>query len=181
MDVREAGDQRRAKARLELGELGAVKQPRKNRAHGHRLPWVGREQTADLRRVERGRPRRGAREVALARIGQRAHELARDAQRMRLIIGEVVGDARRGAVQVSAAELLGGHHLARRRLYQRRSTEKDRAVAAHDDRLISHRGDVRATGGARAEDDGELRDPGRRHARLVVEDPPEAARARTHR
>ena len=76
-------------------------------------------------------------------------------------------------MHVGAAELLGGDVLAGRRLHERRPADEDRAGAAHDDRLVAHRGHVGAAGGARAHDGGDLRDPLGRHARLVVEDPPE--------
>ena len=44
---------------------------------------------------------------------------------------------------------------------------------ADDDRLVAHRRHVRAAGGARAEDGGDLRDAGLGHVGLVVEDPAE--------
>ena len=40
----------------------------------------------------------------------------------------------------------------------------------HDDGLVAHGRHVGAARGARAQHDGDLRDAGRRHARLVVED-----------
>ena len=46
-------------------------------------------------------------------------------------------------------------------------------VPCDDHRLVAHRRHVGAAGGARAHHDGDLRDPLRGHARLVVEDPPE--------
>ena len=46
-------------------------------------------------------------------------------------------------------------------------------VPLDDDRLVAHRRDVGAAGRARAHDEGDLRDPGRRHPGLVVEDPAE--------
>ena len=89
---------------------------------------------------------------------------------MGLVVGEVVGHAGDAAVDVAAAELLGRHLLARRRLHERRAAEEDGAVFGDDDRLVGHRRDVGAAGGARAEDDGDLRDAGGRHVRLVEED-----------
>mmetsp|Transcript_7424 Transcript_7424/g.17919 ORF Transcript_7424/g.17919 Transcript_7424/m.17919 type:complete len:372 (+) Transcript_7424:1242-2357(+) len=89
---------------------------------------------------------------------------------MRLVAREMVRHARRATVQVGAAEVFGAHHLARRRLHQRRAAQEDRAVAAHDHRLVRHRRHVRAARRARAEHDRDLADPLRRHAGLVVED-----------
>ena len=85
----------------------------------------------------------------------------------------MVGDARAARVHVGAAELLDGDVLAGRGLDQGGPADEDRAGAAHDHRLVGHRGHVGAAGGAEAHDDGDLRDPLRRHPRLVVEDAPE--------
>ena len=94
-------------------------------------------------------------------------------QRVRVVVGEVVGDPADPAVQVAAAELLGGDDLAGRGLHQRRAAQEDRALVADDDRLVAHRRHVGAAGGARAEDGGDLRDARLRQGRLVVEDPAE--------
>ena len=73
-------------------------------------------------------------------------------------------------MHVGAAEFFRRHHLAGRRLHQRRAAEKDRALVAHDDALVRHRRHIGAAGGAGAHHDGDLRDALRRHLRLVVED-----------
>jgi hypothetical protein len=99
--------------------------------------------------------------------------LAHDAERVLVVDGEVVGDAADARVHVGAAELFGGNDLAGRGLHQRRAAEEDRAFVLHDDRFVGHRRDVRAAGRARAHHRGDLRNPLRRHARLVVEDAPE--------
>ena len=70
----------------------------------------------------------------------------------------------------AAAELLRGHLLPGRRLHQRRAAEEDRALVADDDRLVAHRRDVGAARRAGAHHRGDLRDPLRRHRRLVEED-----------
>src|SRR5688572_25014107 len=51
-----------------------------------------------------------------------------------------------------SAQLLGSNVLARGGFDQWRATEEDRAGAADDDRLVAHRGRVRAAGGRRAHD-----------------------------
>ena len=61
-------------------------------------------------------------------------------------------------MQVAAAEFLGGDDLAGGRLHQRRAAEEDRALVAHDHRLVAHRGHVGAAGGAGSEHGGDLRD-----------------------
>ena len=91
-------------------------------------------------------------------------------ERVRVVLGQVVGDAREARVHVGAAQLLGRDLFARRRLHQRRTAEKDRARALDDDRFVRHRRHVGAAGRARAHHDGDLRNPLGRHARLVEED-----------
>ena len=73
-------------------------------------------------------------------------------------------------MHVRAAEILRRHHLAGRRLHQRRPAEKDRALLAHDDGLVRHRRHIGAARRARAHHDGDLRNAQRRHRRLIVED-----------
>ena len=104
---------------------------------------------------------------------QRRDDVAHDLERVLVVVGEVVDDAGAPRVQVAAAELLGRDDLADRGLHERRAAEEDRALVAHDHRLVAHRGHVRAAGGARAEHGGDLRHAGGRHPRLVVEDAPE--------
>ena len=82
----------------------------------------------------------------------------------------VVGHAGDAGMDGAATEILGRHLLARRGLHQRRAAQEDRAGALHDDRLVTHRRHVGATGGAGAHHRGDLGDALLRHARLVVED-----------
>ena len=97
---------------------------------------------------------------------------------MGVILGEIVGDAGLAAVHVGAAELLGRHHLADRGLHQRRPAEENGALVLHDHGLVRHRRHIGAAGGAGAEHGGDLRNAGRRHLRLVVEDATEVIAVR---
>ncbi len=108
------------------------------------------------------------------------HDLADDRERVRVVVGEVIGDARNARVHVAAAELFGGHLLAGRRLHKRRSAEKDRSVALDDHRFVAHGRNVRAAGGARAHDCRDLRNALTRHARLIVENPSEVLAVGEH-
>ena len=131
---------------------------------------VGVDDAVDLRRVVarlfgRGHVRRQALDA-----GQRRHDRPAQLERVRVVFGEVVGDAGEPRVDVGAAELLGGDFLAGRGLHERRAAEEDRAGALDDDGLVRHRRHVGAAGGARAHDDGDLRDALGRHPRLVEED-----------
>ena len=76
-------------------------------------------------------------------------------------------------MHVTAAEVLGRDDLTGRGLHQRRAAEEDRALVAHDHRLVGHRRDVGAAGGAGAHHAGDLRDAPRGHGGLVEEDPAE--------
>ena len=55
---------------------------------------------------------------------------AHDFERVRVVVGQVVGNAGLAAVHVGAAELFGGHYLAGRGLHQRRPAEEDGALVA---------------------------------------------------
>ncbi len=99
---------------------------------------------------------------------------------MPVVLGQMVGHPRDAGVDVGAAQLLGGHLLAGRRLHERRAAQEDRALALDDDRLVAHRRHVGSAGGARAHHRGDLRHPQRRHARLVVEDAPEVVAVGEH-
>ena len=93
-----------------------------------------------------------------------------DLDRMGIVLGHVVGDAGLPAVHVGAAELFRGHDFADRRLHQRRAAEEDRALVLHDHGFVRHRRHIGAAGGAGAHHGRDLRNAGRRHLRLVVED-----------
>ena len=66
-----------------------------------------------------------------------ADDAPRQRQRMPVIGGIMIRDARAPRMHIRAAEIFGGDHLAGRGLHQRRAAEKDRALIAHDDRLIA--------------------------------------------
>ena len=83
-------------------------------------------------------------------------------------------------MHVAATEVLGGDDLAGRGLHQRRAAEEDRALVADDHRLVRHRRDVGAAGGARAHHRGDLRDPPGGQVGLVEEDPAEVLAVGEH-
>ena len=85
----------------------------------------------------------------------------------------MVCNPRAPRVDVGSAELLGGHVLSGGGLHERRPADEDRAGALHDHRLVRHGGHIGPAGGARAHHHRDLRDPERRQARLVEEDPAE--------
>ncbi len=117
-------------------------------------------------------------------VGRSAVEVVDDrpTEREGVLVVErlVVGHAGDPGVDARPAQLLGRDVLAGRRLHQRRAAEEDRARAPDDDRLVAHRRDVRAAGGARAHDQGDLGHTGRRQPGLVVEDPAEVVAIGEH-
>ena len=178
---RPAADERLAVQRLELVEAGAVDDPRDHLARVELRAVVVGNQPVELGRVDR---RRLGRRDLPGRLGPAPVRVRddppRDRERMLVARRVVVGDAGLARVHVGAAELLGGHVLPGRGLHERRAADEDRPGPAHDHRLVAHRRHVGAAGRARAHHDRDLRDPLRRHARLVEEDPPEVIAVGEH-
>ena len=92
---------------------------------------------------------------------------------MGVVRGIVVGHARLAGVHIGAAKILCRDHLPRRRLYQRRAAQEDRALLAHNHRLVRHGRHIGTTRRTRAHDSGDLGNALRAHLGLVVEDPSE--------
>src|SRR3546814_15407098 len=63
---------------------------------------------------------------------ERGEDLTRQRDGMGLRRRGIIGDPRDAGVHVGAAELVDAHHLAGRRLDERRPAEEDRAGSAHD-------------------------------------------------
>ena len=173
MDSSEAGDQRRTVARLELVEARAVDDAGDDLAHVVGLPRVLGDDAIDLARVE---------ERILARLVRHRHRLRAveagddapcDRERVAIVVGQVIGNAREPRVDVAAAELLGRDDLADRGLHERRAAEEDGALVLDDHGLVAHRRHVGAARGARAHHDRDLGDALRAHVGLVEEDPAE--------
>src|SRR5699024_2195498 len=68
------------------------------------------------------------------------------------------------------AQFLGRDDLSGGGLHQRRPAQEDGALITDDDGFVAHGGYVGASGGARTQDRGDLRDTFLRHGGLVVED-----------
>ena len=170
LDVREARDERRPVARLELVEARAVEEAREKLAHVVGPPEVLRDDAVELLGGIPGLLGRDAPRRVRRRTSEVGDDLAHLLERVGVVFGQVVGDARQARVHVAAAQLLGRHVFAGRGLHERRAREEDRPLVLHDDGLVRHRGHVRAACRARSEHRRDLRKPGRAHAGLVVED-----------
>ena len=103
-------------------------------------------------------------------VAEVAHDVAHDRERVFVILRQMIDHAGFLRMQVAAAEILGADFLARGRLHQRWPGEEDRALIAHDYRLVGHGGHIGSTGSARSHHAGNLRNAERRHVRLIEED-----------
>ena len=159
----EAGDQRLAVERLELGKIRAVDEPRDDAARivlAAEIDRHDRLQIALRRRAARSTRRSG---IEGAGAGPRFFTIWRTiAKRVPVVERVMIGDAGAARMHLGAAELLGRHHLAGRGFHQRRAAEKDRPLPLHDHRLVRHRRHIGAARRARAHDAGDLRDAGGR-------------------
>ena len=115
LDAGEAADERVAVERLELVEAAAVDDPGDDLERVELVPVVLGHDPVEIGRVDGGRL--GRRELPgwRGRVAEVADDLAGEREGMLVGGGEVIGDARAPRVQCRAAELLGGHVLARSR------------------------------------------------------------------
>ncbi len=165
----ESGHNRRRVALLELVETRAIHEPGDHLADVVRPPPVCVDDAVQLlgveRRVFRGRDVGGQRLPPVECF----HEGACHVEGMRIVLGKIVGHARKTCVHVGAAKVLGCNLFTGRGLHEGRTAEKDCPGTLDDDGLVRHRRHVGATRGARTHHDGNLGDPFRRHPRLVEE------------
>ncbi len=158
---------------LELEEAAAVDEAGDHLAHVVGRSRVGGHDAVQLVGVERRCHRLGALPGSGRARSEGGCDRPQPVEGLPVGIDEVVDDARDAGVHVAPAELLGADDLAGRGAHEGRPPEEDRALVAHDDRLVAHRRHVRTACRARAEHGGELGHARRREARLVVEDAPE--------
>ncbi|ENN86135.1 hypothetical protein RHSP_33009 [Rhizobium freirei PRF 81] len=170
VDMGEAADQRRAVARLEFIEAGAVHHAGYDFAHIIGRAQVGRNDAEDFFGIVERRLRRAKLDaVRLAAIEIGDH-LPGERKRMGIVARQMIGDAGKARMDIAAAEILGRDHLPRRRLDERRTGEKDRPLLLDDDGFVGHSRHIGAACRAGAHDDGNLRNAGGRHIGLIVED-----------
>ena len=168
--MRETADERGAIQALELVELAAVHEAEQDFARVIGRAQIGRHHAVQLGRVVQRIGGRAPRDGRTLRRAEAGDDAPAQSERVRVVARVVIDHARLPRVDLSPAQLLGGDFLAGRGLHQRRAAEKDGALAAHDDRLVRHRGHVGAARGAGAHDRGDLRDALGRHLRLIEED-----------
>ena len=111
----------------------------------------------------------GARRRGVARPVDLREDLARHADRVAVVLGQVVAEARDRGVHLGAAQLLFAGDLAGGGLQQRRPGEEGARAAAHHHDVVGQPGLVGAAGGGRAVRDRHHRQAGGRQARQVAE------------
>jgi hypothetical protein len=178
--VREAGHEGGAVLGLELREAAAVDEAGDDLPHVVGRARIGRDDPEQLGGVVRRLLDRDALPGRGGARAERRDDPPDDAQRVRVVVGEVVGHPGRARVQPAATELLRGDDLPGGRLHQRRAAQEDRPLVRDDDRLVGHGRDVRAARGAAAQHRGDLGDALRAHRRLVEEDAAEVVAVGEH-
>ena len=123
-DAGKAGDQRGAVELLELIEVGPIDQARDHLAHVVALREGGRDDAVDLGRVK-GRRARG-RDLDIGRLHpvEAGDDGAHDGECVLVVERIVIDHPRLAGMHVGSAQIFGAHHLAGRRLHQRRSGEE---------------------------------------------------------
>ena len=169
MDPRKAGHEGRAITGLEFVQLAGVDDARDDLAHIELLPRIAWHNTVQLARIVAWRAR--SQDVPRGVFPGRhvRHNAARDGQRVGIIFGVVIGDARDAGVHVRPAEVFGAHVFTGGGLDQRRPADEDRAGAFDDDRFVAHRGHVCAARGTRAHDHRHLGQAACRKVGLIEE------------
>src|SRR5690606_32108058 len=107
LDAGLAADRRTAPGRLEIGEIAGIDQTRDHLAYVIGLAVIDRQDAAKLVDVVGGRPRGLLRQSrgALA-PGQALADLARDADRIGIVLGEIFRNTADMGVHLAAAEFL---------------------------------------------------------------------------
>ena len=172
-DVGKAADQRGAVMRLELVKFAAVDQP-----GDHFMDVIGRadivrDHGIKFFRIVLGRARFLQRQAMFMARAKVADDVADNGQGMLVVFGQMIDHAALAGMEIPAAKILGADFLARRSLYQGRAGQENRALFAHDHRLVRHRGDIGPARRAGTHDAGDLGDALRTHIGLVEKDPAE--------
>ena len=144
MDVGEARDQRLAVERLELVQGGVVDEAGNDLAHVEGRAGIAREHAVDLARIEARRLHRLAHHALTAAHMEMAYDVARNGESLLVVLGEMINHARSARMHIATAEGFSVDFLTGCRLNQGRTTKENRALLAHDHRLVAHGRDVSA-------------------------------------
>src|SRR5437870_1540070 len=172
-DAGETADHGRRVKGLELVIPARVHDPVNHLADVVGFPWIGRDDVIDLVRVVMrifGFRHLGC---LLARLWNRPEDIARNSQRIGIVLSVVVGHAGDAAMDIGAAKLFGGDFLAGRGFHERRAAKKNGALVTNNDGFVAHRRNVCAACRAGTEDRSNLIHAACRHSGLIVENAPE--------
>ena len=179
VEPRKSRHERRAIPRLELVEPRAIHNSRDDFAHIVRSSDVGIDDAIQVGGVIRRLF--GRRDRLQGRAGvQRRHDRPAQLERVRIVLGKVVGNPGYLRMDVRSPKLLRGHFLACCRFDERWAAKKNRPGALDDDGFVGHRRHVRATGRAGSHHDGDLRNTFCRQPCLIEENPSEVLAVGKH-
>ena len=154
--------------RLEFEELGIIDDAPDHFAHVDGLAHAHRHQAGDLVRIQSRRAlRRWLRADPFPLDA--CEQIARDANRIGIVFGDELRQARHARVHLGPAQVLVRGDLAGRRLEQRRPGQESLGAAAYHDHVIRQSRQVGAARGGGAVHHRDHRQSGRRQARQVVE------------
>ena len=146
VDARVPAHGRRTIERGEFDEVRVVGDAGDHFLHVDRPPVIHRHDSEQFLGVVARWPARTPhlRRYAVVPV-ELAQEIADDAQRVAVILGQIVAEPGNGRVHFGAAEFLLGRDLTGRRHEQRRAGEKGPRTATHHDDVIGQAGLVGAS------------------------------------
>ncbi len=176
VEPRVADDQLLRPALVDFEQAAGVEQRVEHLAHVEWLVLVGGDDLG-YRRVGGGRGRLGSGRALAPVAGHEGEVAPRQLDRLLVALDEEVAAAGDAGVHLRPAHLLQRHLLADHHLRHPRRAQVHRGVALAHDHDVAEGRDVGAAGGARPEQQADLRHLAR-EPHLVVEDPPGAAAPR---
>src|SRR5690606_12636273 len=156
VDVGEAGDQCLAVIAFEFVKFGAVDDAGDHVAHVELFAQVSAHDAVDFVGAVQGRFRFSDLHIhrfAAVEVGDAAPG---DVEGVGVVFGVMVGHTGDFAVYVGASQVFGADHFTGGGFHQRRASQEDGALVAHDDGFVGHGGHVGAASGAQAHNDGDL-------------------------
>src|SRR5450432_3481508 len=146
--MRKARDQGGAVAALPLVQVTVVDDARNDLAHVEGPPRVRRHDTVEFLGREPRLERRAAPYFGRRAQVQARHDAARDAERVRVVLRQMIGDTGEPRVYVTAAQVFHADLLSGRGFDQGGTTKEYCSLVAHDDGLVAHGRHVRTPGRA---------------------------------
>ena len=169
----ETGDQCGAVVGLEFVKGAVVHQTQDDFTHVERFFRISRNHAVQFFGGMAGRARWLAERAGRALAIEPGHALACQRNGVGIVERVVVGHPGNACVHIGPAEFFGADLLASGGFDQRRASQKNGALLAHDDGFVGHGRHIGASGGTTAHYHGNLRDAHGRQGGLVEENAPE--------